>query len=178
MTPLELINKYYNDNEQLRELLLRHSTDVANKALEIANNHPELAIDTDFVYEAAILHDIGVFLTDAPAIHCFGKERYIRHGILGAELLRREGFPLHARVAERHTGAGITAEDIRQQQLPLPAVDMLPETIEEKLICYADKFFSKSRPETEKTLEAASRSLQKFGGETQARFESLITLFG
>lgn len=178
MNPLSIIEKYYSDNAELHQLLLRHSMDVADKALEIARNLPELNIDTEFVYEAAMLHDIGIFLTDAPGIHCHGENPYICHGTLGAELLRREGLPKHARVAERHTGAGITAEEILAQHLPLPQTDLLPQTVEEKLICYADKFFSKSHPEEEKTLEGARRSLQKFGGATIQRFEDMIRMFG
>ena len=177
MDVLSLIRKYYANNPELHKLILTHSEEVARKALDIAEMHPELNIDMQFVYEAAILHDIGIFMTDAPGIHCHGDKPYICHGILGAELLRKEGFPKHARVAERHTGAGITAAEIKEQKLPLPAKDFLPETIEEKLICYADKFFSKSHPEKEKTLEGAHRSLQKFGGDTIKRFEEMIALF-
>lgn len=177
MEALNIIDKYYSDNEELRNLLIRHSEDVANLAVSIAEKHPELDIDVDFVREAAMLHDIGIFRTNAPGIHCHGTEPYICHGILGAEVLREEGMPRHARVAERHTGAGITAADIVQQQLPLPVADYLPETIEEKLICYADKFFSKSRPENMKTLEGARRSLQKFGGDTLERFEQMVLMF-
>lgn len=177
MDALSLINKYYSDNEDLRQLLIRHSEDVARKALEIAENHPELNIDKQFVYDAAMLHDIGIFMTDAHGIHCHGDKPYICHGTLGAELLRKEGLTKHARVAERHTGAGITAMEIKEQQLPLPEKDLLPETTEEKLICFADKFFSKSHPEKEKTLEGARRSLQKFGGGTIKRFEEMINLF-
>lgn len=177
MNAIQLIDKYYSDNPELRSLLLRHSRDVADKALAIAKRHPELDIDVAFVEEAAMLHDIGIFMTNAPGIHCHGTEPYICHGILGAEVLRKEGFPNHARVAERHTGAGITKEDVEKQGLPLPVADYLPETMEEKLICYADKFFSKSHPEKEKTLEGARHSLKKFGGETMLRFEEMAKMF-
>ena len=112
MLPLDIINKYYSDNEPLRRLLIRHSEDVTNLAIRIASHHPELDIDIDFVREAAMLHDVGIFQTNAPGIHCHGTQPYICHGILGAELLVKEGLPRHARVAERHTGAGITAADI------------------------------------------------------------------
>ena len=72
----DIINKYYADNEPLRQLLVKHSKQVTNRALEIACRRPELPIDTDFVAQAAMLHDIGIFLTDAPAIHCHGREPY------------------------------------------------------------------------------------------------------
>lgn len=117
-----------------------------------------------------MLHDIGIFKCDAAGIQCLGTEPYICHGRIGAELLRSEGFPRHARVCERHTGAGITKAQIIAQNLPLPQQDFLPETMEEKVICYADKFFSKTHLDREKTIEQAEKSLLKFGDEGVLRF--------
>ncbi len=117
-----------------------------------------------------MLHDIGIFKCDAAGIQCFGTEPYICHGRIGAELLRSEGFLRHARVCERHTGAGITKAQIIAQNLPLPQQDFLPETMEEKVICYADKFFSKTHLDREKTIEQAEKSLSKFGDEGVLRF--------
>jgi uncharacterized protein len=68
-----VIGKYYSDNQPLRDLLMLHSRLVADKALKIVAAHPELGADAAFVEEAAMLHDIGIFRTDADAIHCFGK---------------------------------------------------------------------------------------------------------
>jgi uncharacterized protein len=173
----ELIHKYCEGNEEQEALLLRHSRDVAKKALQIAKAHPELGADEQFLWEAAMLHDIGCVRTNAPSIHCFGTEPYIRHGILGAEILREEGLPRHARVAERHTGTGLTASEIEHQNLPLPHQDFKPETIEEQIVCYADKFYSKSRPEIEKTPEQALRSLEKFGSEGLDVFKAWMEIF-
>lgn len=173
-----IIDKYYSDNPALRDTLIRHSKSVAQRALEVAEHHPEFNADSTFLYEAAMLHDIGIYLTDAPGIGCFGTEPYIRHGILGAELLRREGLPRHARVAERHTGTGLTRQAILEQQLPLPAADFVPETIEEQIICYADKFFSKTRLEQAKTDEQVLVSLKRFGQESVERMASWMKLFG
>ena len=92
-------------------------------------------------------------------------------------VLRKEGFPRHARVCERHTGAGITREQIINQHLPLPEQDFLPETMEEKVICYADKFFSKTHLDKEKTVEQAERSLAKFGEEGVLRFREWEQIF-
>lgn len=117
-----------------------------------------------------MLHDIGICRCDAPGIFCFGTEPYICHGRIGAGMLRAEGFPRHARVCERHTGAGLTKEEIVSQHLPLPAEDFLPETIEEIIICYSDKFYSKTHPEREKSYEKAQQSLARFGGEGLSRF--------
>ncbi len=124
-----------------------------------------------------MLHDIGIFLTDAPGIHCHGTQPYICHGQLGGTLLRQEHLPRHARVAERHTGTGLTAEDIRRQGLPLPPQDFVPETLEEEIICYADKFYSKSRPEQEKSPEQALRSIAKFGPDGEQKFRQWMKIF-
>ena len=163
MNPEELIHRYYKDNPELENILMRHSSDVARRALRIADEHPEFEVDKNFLYEAAMLHDIGIIFVDAPTIFCYGTEPYIKHGLLGAELLRKEGLPAHARVAERHTGTGLTREEIERQSLPLPPADYVPESLEEQLICYADKFYSKTRLDEEKSYERALASLRKFG---------------
>lgn len=172
-----LIDKYYPEDNELRHILINHSQSVVRKALQIVSYHPELHLDAQFIEEAAMLHDLGIFRTDAPGIQCFGSEPYICHGRLGAEILRQEGFERHARVCERHTGAGITCEEIIKQQLPLPHQDFLPETLEEKVICYADKFFSKTHLDKEKTIEKAEKSLMKFGEEGVSRFREWERMF-
>ena len=172
-----IINKYYPEDNELRHILLVHSRAVADKALAIADRHPELSLDRQFIEEAAMLHDIGIVRCNAPGIQCFGAEPYICHGRIGADMLRAEGFPRHARVCERHTGAGITCSQIIAQKLPLPEQDFLPETMEEKVICYADKFFSKTHLDEEKTIEQAIASLSKFGEEGVARFREWVKMF-
>ena len=167
-----LIDKYYSDNLPLKSLLVLHSSLVARKALAVVDGHPELGADRSFVEEAAMLHDIGIFLTDAAPIHCFGTYHYICHGYLGAELLRREGLPRHALVAERHTGTGLTLAQIIARDLPVPHREMVPVSVEEKIVCFADKFFSKTRPDVEKTVEQAVRSISKFGDEGVRIFNS------
>lgn len=126
-----------------------------------------------------MLHDIGIYLTDAPDIDCHGTEPYIRHGILGADLLRRRGVDeAIASVAERHTGAGITVDDIDAQGLPLPRCDFSPRTLLERLVCYADKFYSKTRLDSAKTLEQVRASMARRGQSTLARFDALHKEFG
>jgi uncharacterized protein len=172
-----LIDKYYPEDNELRHILINHSQSVARKALQIVSSHPELHLDAQFVEEAAMLHDLGIFRTDAPGIQCFGSEPYICHGRLGAEILRKEGYERHARVCERHTGAGITCKEIIAQGLPLPHQDFLPETLEEKVICYADKFFSKTHLDREKSIEKAEKSLAKFGEDGVMRFREWEWMF-
>jgi uncharacterized protein len=177
MTPEDIIKRYYEEGSNLHVLLLAHSVLVAEKSLEIARMHPEWKMDENFIREAALLHDIGIYLTKAPEIHCFGKYPYICHGYLGAELLRNEGMEQHARICERHTGSGLTRENILNQQLPLPARDMAPETLEEKLICFADKFYSKSHPDKVKTVDQIRKSLARYGKDCLARWDEMLKLF-
>ena len=173
----QIIDLYYSEDATLRRILVEHSECVARRALLIADRHPELCLDRNFLIEASMLHDIGIIRCDAPGIHCYGTEPYIRHGIMGAEMLRAHGLERHARVCERHTGAGISMDDILAQDLPLPLQDYLPETLEEQVICYADKFYSKSHLEREKTVEQAMRSLAKFGDAGVERFKRWSALF-
>lgn len=170
MNVLSLIDKYYPEDNELKSILLTHSRSVADKALQIVEKHPELYADKLFVEEAAMLHDIGIFLTDAPGILCFGNEPYVCHGYLGADLLRKEGFPKHALVCERHTGAGISLKNIIEQQLPIPQREMIPVSIEEQIVCFADKFFSKTRLNHEKSVEKALKSISRYGEDGIGRF--------
>lgn len=172
-----IIGLYYEEGSALLDLLTTHSEMVARKALTLADASG-LSIDREFVWNAAMLHDIGIFRCDAPAIHCHGSEPYIRHGIIGGELMRGLGYPEFVRVCERHTGSGLTAKEIREEGLPLPHEDFLPETLEEKLICYADKFYSKSGdPTAEKPFDRVRASMAKFGPDSLARFDALAALF-
>lgn len=177
MNPEEIIDYIYSAEPALKELLLTHSRMVARKSLEILeNSHPEA--DLNFTYQAAMLHDIGILRTDAPGILCRGSLPYICHGVAGREILDKLGFPRHALVCERHTGTGLTVEDIISGNLPLPRRDMTPQSIEEKAICYADKFFSKSGdPTREKSLSEVRKGIARFGEKSLLRFEQLHELF-
>ncbi len=178
MDTREWIDRFYKEESPfLRSVLMSHSRSVADKALWIAEKHPELELDRKFLEEAAMLHDIGIFRTYAPDLHCYGEQPYICHGYLGAGLLREAGLPRHAWVCERHTGAGISLTEIVERQLPLPLRDMLPVSIEEQVICFADKFFSKTRLEEEKSIEAARRSVAKHSEEGAIRFDKWCECF-
>lgn len=172
-----VFNKYYQPGTPLYNSVWSHSRLVADNALQLAQAHPELEIDLDFVYEAAMIHDIGVFLTDAPSIYCTGDQPYICHGVLGADLMRADGYPRHALVCERHTGTGLTVADIIAQNLPLPHRDMCPVSLEEKLVCFADKFYSKSNPDREKPLDKVRKSVARYGEDSLRRFEEMAALF-
>ena len=178
----EIIEFFYPQDDQLRQTLIDHSRKVCRKALDIAKAS-NIDLDLKLVEEGSLLHDIGIFKCHAPGIFCTGNAPYITHGIIGGKLLREYGsdngidLEKHARICERHTGSGLSVEDIRLQKLPLPERDFLPETLEEKLVCLADKFYSKSADSREKTLEEIVLSMNKFAPESRERFMELCRLF-
>lgn len=173
----EIFNLYYKDNPKLLATVATHSECVARKALDCLRLKGVEA-DEQFVKEAALLHDIGVVKCNAPAIYCYGTLPYICHGVEGRDMLDSIGLHRHALVCERHTGSGLTIEDIERQNLPLPHRDMCPVSIEEKVICYADKFFSKSGVLTEeKPLKKVIKQMQRFGDDSLRRFLELHSIF-
>ena len=178
MDPLALIKKYFDPESKAFKRLVGHSAQVAGLADLVAGRLEGVCyFFRTFVAEATWLHDIGIFLTDAPEIGCFDGKRYLPHGILGAEILNREGLPRHALVCERHIGVGITRSDIIAQQLPLPARDMSPQTVEEEIVAYADLFFSKHRKGA-RTLADVRKSLARFGDRQVGIFDAWHARFG
>ncbi|MCH5215131.1 MAG: HDIG domain-containing protein [Muribaculaceae bacterium] len=171
----DIIHRQIKD-EELQRLLVLHSECVARKSVDLARrlgiNDPERL---QFIFDAAMLHDIGIVKCNAPSIHCHGKLPYICHGVAGAEILRAEGLDeRYCRICERHTGSGLTAKEIAERDLPLPRQDFVPETLEEKIVCYADKFFSKSGdPAKEKSLERVEASMCRHGEASLERFLTL-----
>jgi len=173
-----LIDKYYSDDHKAREILIAHGIQVSNKALWIVQKNPHLKVNTEKLVRAAMLHDIGILFTNAPDIGCNGAHPYICHGYLGRELLEREGLKDIALIAERHTGTGLSMEDIKSKDLPIPHRDMLPVTIEEQIICFADKFYSKGKnSEQEIPLEKIRRKLAKHGPNQLERFDKWCEMF-
>jgi uncharacterized protein len=180
MRPLDIINRYYDPSTRAFRILREHGELVAERSLKAAARVGHLKPDLAFIRDAAMLHDIAIFLTDSPGIGCHGAEPYVRHGILGRDILDALGMPSPGLVCERHVGVGISAEDIRCFNLPLPVRDMRPVTIEEQIICYADKFFSKngSGAPREKTVAEIVGSLSGYGADKVDRFMGWVELFG
>ena len=116
-------------------------------------------------------------MTYAPDLYCDGDLPYICHGYLGSELLQKEGYPKHAMVCERHTGTGLSLEHIIKEDLPIPHREMLPISLEEEIICFADKFFSKTHLGEERNIKKARNKLQKYGEETVERFDNWCKRF-
>jgi len=174
-----IIEQYYKTNTKAYDILISHGELVASKALAIARRVAHLNPNEQFIQEAARLHDIGMFHTRAPQLGCHGQHPYICHGYLGRELLENHGLAKHALVCERHVGVGITREDIKQQKLPVPQREMLPLTIEEQIICYADKFFSKNGRSSgnEKTVADIRKTLEAYGQDKVQRFQKWVEIF-
>ena len=169
-----IIDSIYPADRKVRGILLSHSRAVADMALEIAARK-QLPLDPSDIENAAMLHDIGIIATDAPGIDCHGSAPYLAHGAIGADMLRAEGAPEeYALVAERHTGAGLTADEIEASHLPLPqGRDYMPHSLLERLVCYADCFFSKGGDGRRKELARVEASMASFGEGVLRRFHQL-----
>ena len=179
MDCLKIIEKIYAANTSALAIIVNHGTCVAQKALSIADRLEHLNPDRNFIYESAMLHDIGLLHTHAPALGISGKHPYILHGILGRFMLENLKLYRHAMVCERHIGVGLTMEDIKEQKLPLPLRDMIPTCLEEKIVCYADKFFSKSPSNTrEKTPQEILENLACYGQNKVSKFLRWMSQFG
>ena len=176
----EIILKNYTEGTLAFKYYYTHCVKVAELAVKIARHNAHLNPDIDFVISGAMLHDIGIIKTNAPEIGCFGEFPYISHTYLGREMLEQEGLFDLAPVCERHVGTGLSKEDIINSGFPLPLRDMIPLSIEEKLICYADKFYSKSDKHltVPRSPEKIRKKIGKYGGNKLLQFEELVNLFG
>lgn len=146
----------------------------------------KLTVDNELVRIAALLHDVGYYpLFNKQDI--VPKRVLITHGVVGADLLRKAGMSESlARVAERHTGVGLTKAYILATGLPLPARDLVAETPEEWLILYVDKLHSKNVKEDESrvrlgrfmTPERYLAHARSFGVQNAANFNALVEKYG
>jgi uncharacterized protein (TIGR00295 family) len=157
---VELLKKYANSHEQFLKVY-RHSKKVQEIALRIGKKIK--GADIGFIKIASLLHDIGRF-------ECPPGKKTICHGIKGGEILKKEGFDHRfIRVCERHLGSGISAVDIKVQKLDIPLRDYLPETIEEKIITYADNLVFGDREGSDKEVFKRYREEIGLSAEEQAK---------
>jgi uncharacterized protein len=112
--------------------IVKHSLVVAKTAARLVEDLLDrgIKVDRGLVWAGALLHDVGRAVTAD-----------VKHGAEGARLLREAGFTEElARIVERHVGAGIPIAEAAG--IGLHPKDYLPETLEEKIVCYADKLVS------------------------------------
>jgi len=179
MKPFDVIKEFYRPGTRSYATLVHHSEQVTQKALTVAGRVPHLEPDLDFIAEAAMLHDIGIRATTAESLGCHGKHPYLLHGTLGRKMLDDLDLPQHALVCERHVGVGISPSDIVTQNLPLPIRDMRPVSIEEQIICYADKFFSKNGNGNgrEKSIKEVMAEIEAYGADKVKQFKTWLEMF-
>lgn len=109
--------------------VIEHCKAVSKFSVRIGRTFVRRGIDVDLglVEIGGLLHDVGR-----------SKTHSVDHGPVGGEIARSLGLPqsiLH--IIERHVGGGIPSDEARR--LGWMAKDYLPETWEEKIVCYADK---------------------------------------
>ncbi|MCP2339632.1 HD domain-containing protein [Actinomadura rupiterrae] len=168
---------------EIRELHLRHAPSA--EAFDLVFTHCEIVAriagqfsGSPLVRVGALLHDVGVYrLYDADGR--LDSANYIRHGVLGEELLREEGLPeVLCRFCSHHTGVGLTCADVREQRLPLAEADYLADTDEEAVVMYADKFHSKTTPPVFVSAATYTVKVGRFGEDKALAFKGMRERFG
>jgi uncharacterized protein len=171
------LHKRYAPTEEALSHVWTHCL-IVSRIAEQLHARSDGAADAELARAGSLVHDIGVYrLYDDAGI--LDGENYIRHGLLGHELLREEG--LHetiCRFASCHTGVGLSREDVLSQGLPLPPADYRAETTEELLVMYADKFHSKTNPPVFLTPASYAEKIGRFGTAKVAAFAAMVERFG
>ncbi|MCK5475384.1 MAG: HD domain-containing protein [Candidatus Pacebacteria bacterium] len=171
---INILKKHSNSRKDF-DIVLNHSLIVFAKSLEIISKKSLFdKIDIDLIASGSILHDIGAF--EFMKNFDQNQKNYLKHGVIGAKILRSEGLTKEALVCEKHIGAGLSKKYIIENNLPLPKKDFLPITLEQKIICYADKFHSKSGKKDD--LASIKKEMNEFGKEPLRRFLELEKMFG
>ncbi|WP_067476296.1 HDIG domain-containing metalloprotein [Actinomadura hibisca] len=174
---IRALHEKHAPTEEAFDLVHTHCRIVCEVAEQLMAAR-DLGLDAELVRAGALLHDIGVYRLYGPSGE-IEHGQYIRHGVLGHDLLREAGLPEGiCRFCSHHTGVGVTREDVERQGLPLPPTDYLAETGEEELVMYADKFHSKSRPPTFVSAPTYTANVRRFGDDKAARFTAMIDRFG
>lgn len=176
---IEALHRKYAKTDDDFRLVYTHCQVVEAVAMQLLDTTPVPGIDRNLVHIGCMLHDIGAYDVLEKGEFVAG----VRHGVIGEEILRKESMPdVVCRFASHHTGVGLTEQDVRNQGLPIPVADYTAGTDEERLIMYADKFHSKSKPPFEPpyfcTFEWFHDSIQKFGADKAKKLDDLAELFG
>jgi len=130
--------------------VINHCRAVEKVATKIAEACKKRGLDVDvkLVQVGALLHDIGR-----------SKTHGVDHAIVGAEIARSLNLPEAViSIIERHVGGGITTEEAKN--LGWLVKSYVPETLEEKIVSYADKLIEGSkRVSIEQTIRKFSKKL-------------------
>ena len=171
---IQRLHRKHATSDTAYDFIYIHCQAVADIARQLINSN-NLKVDEELIQTGALLHDIGAYkFIDADGN--FDSE-YICHGVEGYKILKAEGLPeTLCRIAERHTGVGLTKEHIVESNLPLPHRDLIAETLEEELIMYADKYHSK--PPRFNSFESYRVHAQRFGKDNVLKFEAFAKKFG
>lgn len=176
------IHKKYASSELILDLVWTHCNIIADICLNLIqkNQLSSAAYHPGIVVQACLLHDVGVYLCDGyewltnqPPYN----RPYIQHSIVGAWILKEEGFSADVIQCSRvHSGVGITSEDIKKYGLQLPIDDYVPTTPVQLLVSYASKFHSKA-PKF-KHSEEIRESLNRYGKSKSEKFDQLVNEYG
>jgi len=132
--------------------IIKHCKMVASIATEIAEACKEkgLEVDIRLVRIGALLHDIGRSKTNT-----------VNHVIIGSEIAKSLGLPKRiVRIIERHVGGGVSADEA--EKLGWPIKSYIPQTLEEKIVTYADKLVEEGRrAPIEHSIKKLSRELSE-----------------
>jgi len=177
----ELHRRLASNNGLFFDLVWTHSNIVLEIAEGLCEDLAESLkeqVDMELIRDGALLHDIGVYVVQ---FEDFQEDEslpiYIEHGFKGAEIIIQEGLgDKLARFARTHTGVGLTREDMEEIDIAVPISDYIPITMEEELVCYADKFHSKYPRFV--TYEDAYKSIGEFGVEKQVRLDTFKRKYG
>jgi len=149
-----------------------HCKVVSQLAVRLASlaRDKGIKVDIDLVRVGGLLHDIGR-----------SKTHGVEHGYVGSSIVESYGFsPTLARIVERHVGSGIPAEEA--VKLGLPKRDFIPETLEEKIVSYADKLIEgKRRISFDEALDRFAKDLgvnHPAVGRLRRLHEELVRLIG
>jgi uncharacterized protein len=153
-----------------RQNVVRHVEAVSNLACEIAQACREKGyhVDLKLVETGALLHDIGR-----------SKTHTVHHAVVGAEIARSLGLPKPViSIIEKHVGGGITTREAKK--LGWPRGVYIPQTLEEKIVSYADKLIDGSRRvPIGKTIQRLSQNLPSGAAERIWKLhEEMLVLVG
>jgi uncharacterized protein len=174
---IRALHEHYAPTRAAFELVHTHCVIVCRLVEQLLAGRDH-NLDVDVARAGCLLHDVGVYRLYGPSGE-LDQDNYVRHGVLGYELLRDIGMAeVLCRFCSRHTGMGLSRDDVRRQGLPVPVDDYLAETVEERLVMYADKFHSKTTPPKFLTAASCLSGLRRFGAGKAARFTSMADEFG